>query len=167
MGTFEQLMVSPLMPKDILIGKSVPAFILALAEGSLILVCSIFIFGIKFQGSFLLLYGSLMIFLLSIIGVGLFISSLCKTQQQTVVGTFLFMTPAVNLSGFATPVENMPYWLQCIAEIIPLKHFLIVMKGVFLKNISPLMVFHNTWPNVFIAIFTLSAATWLFRRRME
>jgi ABC-2 type transport system permease protein len=167
MGTFEQLLVSPLTPREILLGKTVPALLLAMAEGTVILICAIFVFGIKFQGSFLLLYGSMTIFLLAIVGCGLFISSLCKTQQQTVVGTFLFMIPSVNLSGFATPVENMPHWLQYVAQIIPLKHFLIVMKGTFLKDISARIVFDNTWPNVIIAICTLSAATWLFRRRME
>lgn len=167
MGTFEQLLVSPLTPREILLGKTIPALLLAMAEGTVILLCAIFVFGIKFQGSFLLLYASMAIFLLSIVGCGLFISSLCRTQQQTVVGTFLFMTPAVNLSGFATPVENMPHWLQYAANLIPLKHFLIVMKGIFLKDISARMVFDNTWPNLIIAICTLTAATWLFRRRME
>lgn len=167
MGTFEQLLVSPLTPREILLGKTIPALLLAMAEGTVILVCAIFVFGIKFQGSFLLLYASMAVFLLAIVGCGLFVSSLCTTQQQTVVGTFLFMTPTVNLSGFATPVENMPLWLQYVAQIIPLKHFLIVVKGVFLKDISARMVFDNTWPNAIIALCTLTAATWLFRRRME
>ena len=167
MGTFEQLLVSPLTPGGILIGKTIPALVLAIAEGTLILLCAIFVFGIKFQGSFILLYISMIVFLLSIVGFGLFISSLCKTQQQSVVGTFLFMTPSMNISGFATPVENMPMWLQYVAELSPMKHFLIVAKGVFLKDISAQMVFNNTWPNVIIAICTLSAATWLFRKRME
>lgn len=167
MGTFEQLLVSPLTPREILIGKTIPALILSLAEGTVILICAILFFRIKFQGSLILLYASLTIFLLSIVGMGLFISSLCKTQQQTVVATFIFMTPAVNLSGLATPVENMPTWLQYVAHINPFMHFLTVLKGLFLKDISALMVFHNTWPNMIIAFFTLSMASWLFRRRME
>jgi ABC-2 type transport system permease protein len=167
MGTFEQLLISPITPREILLGKTIPALLLAMAEGTVILVCAIFVFGIKFQGSFILLYCSLAVFLLAIVGFGLFISAMCTTQQQTVVGTFLFMTPAVNLSGFATPVENMPQWLQYFSEVIPLKHFLIVVKGVFLKDISAQMVFDNTWPNLIIAAFTLTAAGWLFRRRME
>ena len=85
MGTFEQLLISPVTPREILLGKTVPALFLAMCEGTVILVCAIFVFGIKFQGSFLLLYCSLAIFLLAIVLFGLFISSLCKTQQQTVV----------------------------------------------------------------------------------
>lgn len=167
MGTFEQLLVAPLTPGEILIGKTIPPLLLAIAEGSLILVLAIVLFGIKFQGNFLLLYTSMVIFLLAVVGFGLFISSLCMTQQQAVLGTFLFMNPAVILSGFATPVENMPLWLQHLSSVIPLKHFLIIIKGLFLKDFSADLVLKHTFPNALIALFTLSAATWFFKRRME
>jgi ABC-2 type transport system permease protein len=167
MGTFEQLLVSPVSPRQILIGKTIPALLLSLAESTVILFLSVYAFGIKFQGSVLWLYASMLVFLLAVVGIGLFISSLCKTQQQAVLGTFVFMVPSVNLSGFATPVENMPDWLQHVSDLIPLKHFLIVVKGLFLKNVPLDVVFANTWPNMLIALFTLSMAGWLFRRRME
>tara|TARA_R110002095_G_scaffold198410_6_gene177801 strand:+ start:391 stop:1500 length:1110 start_codon:yes stop_codon:yes gene_type:complete len=166
MGTFEQLLVSPVTPNEILLGKTIPAFLIAIAEASIILVLSLYLFGLEFQGSLLLLYSSMVVFLMAIIGIGLFISALCMTQQQAVLGTFLFMTPAVLISGFATPTENMPQWLQYIAELIPLKHFLIVVKGVFLKDMGALTVFQNTWPNAVIAAVTLPLAGWFFKHRM-
>lgn len=167
MGTFEQLLVSPITPKQILLGKTIPALFLSLAESTVILFCAIFIFKVAFEGSFFLLYSSMFIFLLSVVGIGLFISSLCATQQQAVLGTFVFMVPATLLSGFATPIENMPNWLQMVTEIIPLKHFLIVVKGLFLKDMSAHVVFENTWPNVIIAVCTLTTAHWFFRKRLS
>lgn len=167
LGTFDQLLVSPMLPIEILIGKVLPAIFIGMAEGSLIIFAAIFIFQIPFTGSFLWLYLGMFIFVSSIVGVGLFISSLCSTQQQAILGTFLFTSPAISLSGFATPIENMPYWLQQLTQIIPLRYFLVIVKGSFLKAIPPQVVFSNIWQMTLIAIVTLSAATWLFRRRLQ
>jgi ABC-2 type transport system permease protein len=167
LGTFDQLLVSPLKPFEILLGKTIPSFFLAWCEGLLILGVAIFIFRVPFNGSIFLLIAGLSAFLLAIVGVGLFISSLAKTQQQAVLGAFVFMVPAMLMSGFATPVENMPPWLQVVAEGNPLKHFLIIIKGVFLKDMPPALVAANTWPILVIALFTLGGASWLFRSRLE
>jgi ABC-2 type transport system permease protein len=167
LGTFDQLLVSPMVPIEILIGKVMPAIFIGMAEGSFIILAAIFIFQIPFTGSFLLLYFSMFIFISSIVGVGLFISALCYTQQQAILGSFLFITPAVALSGFATPIENMPVWLQYATQIIPLRYFLIIVKGSFLKGIPAHVVFTNVWQMTLIAILTLSAATWLFRKRLQ
>jgi ABC-2 type transport system permease protein len=167
MGTFEQLLVSPLQPVEILAGKALPALFLALCSASLLLAIAIFVFRIPFQGSLLLLYGALVVFLTSIVGIGLFISSLCMTQQQAILGAFVFMPPAVILSGFATPIENMPPWLQECTLTNPLRWFLIIVRGVFLKDMPAADVLSNTLPMVVIAIATLTAASWLFKRRME
>jgi len=167
MGTFEQLMVSPLQPIEILVGKALPALFLALCSASLLLAIAIFVFRIPFQGSLILLYGAMIIFLMAIIGIGLFISSLSMTQQQAILGAFVFMPPAVILSGFATPIENMPPWLQEFTLANPLRWFLIIVRGVFLKDMPPADVLANTLPMVAIAIVTLTAATWLFKHRME
>lgn len=115
----------------------------------------------------LLLLAALGIFLLSIVGVGLLISSLAMTQQQAVLGAFVFMVPAMLMSGFATPVENMPDWLQSVVQANPLKHFMIIIKGIFLKDMPPLLVAANAWPIAVIAIVTLGSAPWLFRARLE
>jgi len=167
MGTFEQLLVSPLQPFEILLGKALPALFLALCSASLLLGIAIFIFRIPFQGSLTLLCGALVVFLLAIVGIGLFISSLCMTQQQAILGAFVFMPPAVILSGFATPIENMPHWLQTFTSFNPLRWFLIIVRGIFLKDMPPGDVLTNTLPMVVIALATLAAAGWLFKRRME
>jgi ABC-2 type transport system permease protein len=167
LGTFDQLLVSPLKPYEILLGKTIPSFFLAWVEGLIMLIVAIFVFRVPFNGSVILLIAGLSAFLLSIVGIGLFVSSLAKTQQQAVLGAFAFMVPAMLMSGFATPVENMPPWLQVVAEGNPLKHFMIIIKGVFLKDMPPALVAANIWPILVIALFTLGGASWLFRSRLE
>lgn len=167
MGTFDQLLVSPLSPLEILIGKAVPAIVIGLAEGTIILLAGIFIFEIPFTGHLGLLYIALFVFVCAIVGVGLFISSLCATQQQAILGTFVFMSPAVLLSGFATPIENMPTWLQYFTYANPLRYMLVISKGCFLKAMPTDIVLANTWQMVVIAAFTLAGATWFFKSRLE
>lgn len=167
LGTFDQLLVSPATPFEILVGKTVPAVIIGMLEGSLIIFVGVFIFQVPFTGSLFLLYCSMFVFILAIVGVGLFISSLSKTQQQAVLGSFLFMSPAILLSGFATPIENMPVWLQPVTYLIPLKYYLVVAKGIFLKDMPSDIVFNNMWPTAIIALFTLTGASWLFKRRLQ
>lgn len=167
LGTFDQLLVSPMKPLGILLGKAIPAIFIGMMEGTFILLVGVFLFGIPFTGSLLLMYGSMFVFVTSITGMGLFISSLCSTQQQAILGTFVYMSPSVLLSGFATPIENMPTWLQYATLINPLRYFLVVSKGSFLKAIPAEVVFENTWQMALIACFTLTAAAFLFRRRIE
>jgi len=167
LGTFDQLLVSPLSPLEILIGKSIPAIVISMLAGSLIVFVGVHVYGIPFTGSLLTLYASMFVFVCSIVGIGLFISAISSTQQQAILGSFVFMSPSVSLSGFATPVENMPGWLQPWTNLIPLRHFLVVTKGVFLKAMPFEMVMENTWPLALIAVFTLSAAAWFFRHRLE
>ena len=158
LGTFEQLLVSPLRPVEIVIGKAIPALLIGLAEGTLMLSVGVFGFRIPFQGSIVLLYLSMTVYLTAIIGVGLFISSLATTQQQGILGAFVFIVPAILLSGFATPIENMPEWLQRVTLINPVRHYLALVKGLFLKGMPAVMVFHLLWPLALIAAATLSAA---------
>jgi len=167
LGTFDQLLVSPLTPAEILVGKTVPALIIGAAEGSLILLAAVLVFGVPFTGSVVLLYASMVVFLAAVIGVGLFISSLSMTQQQGLLGAFVFMVPSVLLSGFASPVENMPEWLQPVTWFDPLRHFLVIIQGVFLKSMPAEVVFASTWPMAVIAAITLGAAWALFRHRLE
>ena len=167
LGTFEQLLVSPLTPVEIIIGKALPALLIGMGEASLMIAIGVFVIGVPLLGSLTMLYSTMVVFMLSVIGVGLFISSLAKTQQQAILGTFVFMVPAMLLSGFASPIENMPDWLQTATLANPIRYFIEICKGVFLKEMPLSMALDNLWPMLIIALVTLSAATWLFRHRME
>ncbi len=167
LGTFDQLLVSPMQPHEILLGKTIPAIFISLIEGSIIVAAGIFIFQIPFTGSLWLLYLSLFVFICSVVGIGLFLSSIVKTQQQAILGSFIFMSPAVLLSGYATPVENMPSWLQFINYANPVRYFLVIAKGLFLKEMPFPIVFSNIWPMIIISICTLAGANWFFRKRLE
>lgn len=166
MGTYEQLLVSPLSPMEILIGKAIPALVIGVAEGSLMLLAGFIFLGLPVRGFILPLYLSMIVFIFAIVGMGLFISSLSRTQQQSTLGVFLCMSPLVILSGFATPIENMPPWLQAFAQLNPLKYFLIIVRGTCMKQISLFTVFNNTWPMLLIAVGTLSVSAWTFRKKI-
>lgn len=165
-GTFDQLLVTPLRPVEILIGKSLPGILVGLLQGSLIILIAVHGFGIPLRGPVGALYLGMALFLLSAVGVGLMISSLAVTQQQGLLGAFLFLVPAVILSGFATPIDNMPPAVQLITYLDPLRYFLIVLRGVFLEGDSYALLFDQYWPMALIGLTSLAAAGWLFRHRM-
>ncbi len=167
LGTFDQLLVSPLVPWEILVGKIVPGIIIGLLEGTLMFTIGTLVFGVPFTGSLILYFFSLLIFVTSISGIGLFISSLSATQQQAMLGTFIFMMPSVLLSGFATPIENMPTWLQPVTALIPLKYMMIISKGLFLKAMPARIVFANIWPLLIIGFVNIVGAGLFFRRRLQ
>ena len=165
-GTFDQLLLTPLSPSEILVGKALPAFVIGLAEASFIILVAVAWFGVPLRGSLPALYAGLVLFLLSAIGVGLMISSLAVTQQQGLLGAFLFLVPAVILSGFATPIANMPTPVQILTYANPMRYFLIVLRSVFLKGAVCADLMHQYWPMAVIGILNLVAAGQLFRRRM-
>jgi len=165
-GTFEQLLVTPLRPFEILLGKSVPAMVIGLAEGTIIIAVGVLWFGVPLHGDLALLYGGLFIYLLAVIGVGLMISSISRTQQQAILGAFLFVVPAVILSGFATPIANMPPFIQDLTLINPMRYFLIIVRGTFLEGLPAELVYQRLWPMGAIALLTLSGASWMFRHRL-
>ncbi|MBP7074584.1 MAG: ABC transporter permease [Rhabdochlamydiaceae bacterium] len=167
LGTFDQLLVSPLMPHEILIGKIIPGIIIGFIEGTFMLTMGTLVLGVPFTGSLLLYFMSLFIFVSSVSGIGLFISSLSTTQQQAMLGTFVFMVPSVLMSGFATPIENMPQWLQPFTYIIPLRYMLVISKGLFLKAMPAKIVLENAWPLIVISCVNFIGAAWFFRRRLE
>lgn len=164
-GTFDQLLVSPLTPEMIMIGKAVPAMVVAFFQATLILCAAVFLYHVPFRGSLILLYVGMLFYALSLVGVGLLISSICNTQQQAFLGAFSFMMPAMMLSGFAAPVENMPRWLQVLTWPNPVRHFVEIVKGVFLKDASFERVASLTWPLIVIGAINLTAAAVMFRRK--
>lgn len=167
LGTFDQLLVSPCTPAEIIVGKIVPALIIGLAIGLIMAAAAVYGFRVPFSGSFGLLFACLVLFILSIVGIGLMISSISSTQQQAILGTFAVAVPASLLSGFATPVENMPLVLQYLAQAIPLTHYLIILQGSFLKALSPAEIFTHAWPMAVIALVTLPTATFFVRSRLS
>ncbi|WP_256923993.1 ABC transporter permease [Sphingomonas sp. IBVSS2] len=167
LGTFDQLMVSPLRVHEILIGKMVPPFVIGMINGSVYLVVAPLVFGVPFTGSLLLFWLSLGMYLLALIGMGMLVSAASQTQQQAFLGVFLVTTPLILLSGYASPIDNMPDWLQTITYLDPARYFLVIVQGLFLKAMPAAAVFHQLWPLALIACVTLSASAWLFRARME
>lgn len=167
LGTFDQILVSPLLPHEILIGKTVPAVIFGVIEGLVIWVIGITVFKVPFNGSVILLIFSMVIFIISIVGIGLFISAISKTQQQSLLGNFIFMVPAMNLSGYVGPVENMPVWLQHVTFFNPLKYALIIIKRLFLKSMSFVEICQCGWPLLIIGFATLALAQYTFSKKLE
>lgn len=167
LGTFDQLMVSPLRVHEILIGKMVPPFLVGLFNGTVYLIVAPTVFGVPFTGSLLLFYLSLAVYMLALIGVGMLVSAASQTQQQAFLGSFLATTPLILLSGYASPIDNMPGWLQIVTYADPARYFLVIVQGLFLKAMPASVVFGQLWPLALIACVTLSAAAWLFRARME
>lgn len=165
-GTFDQLLVTPLRPVEILIGKTLPGFLIGLAEASVITLAAVFWFKVPLLGSLLTLYTGIMLFLLSGVGVGLMISSFAVTQQQGLLGAFIFMVPSIILSGFATPIRNMPQLVQDITLLNPMRYFLVVLRGVFLEGLPFHLLIHQFWPMALIGVTAFSIAGWLFRHRM-
>ncbi len=167
LGTFDQLMVSPLRVHEILIGKMVPPLIIGIFNGSLYLIIAPLMFGVPFTGSLLLFFVSLTAYMLALIGVGMLVSASSQTQQQAFLGSFLATTPLMLLSGYASPIDNMPGWLQVVTYADPARYFLIIVQGLFLKAMPAGAVLHQLWPLMLIACVTLGASAWLFRARME
>ncbi len=165
-GTFDQLLVTPMRPLDILLGKSIPGLLIGSIEATFIITAGVLWFGVPLRGGFVALYLGLFLFLLSVIGIGLMISSLSVTQQEALLGTFLFMVPSIILSGFATPIANMPLLVQYLTYINPMRYFLIVVRGVFLEGPSTWSLAPQYWPMMIIGLTTLAMAGWLFRRRL-
>lgn len=165
-GTFDQLLVTPLRPGEILLGKALPGFLIGMVQGTVILLITVLWFEVPLRGSLPALYAGLALFLLSGVGVGLLISSLAVTQQQGLLGAFMFMVPAITLSGFATPIANMPEAVQAVTLIDPLRYFLIILRKVFLEGAGFDVLTAQLWPMALIGTCSLALASWLFRHRM-
>jgi ABC-2 type transport system permease protein len=133
-GTLEQIMVTPIRPWELVVGKTLPFAMIGLLDAIIIALIGVFWFEVPFRGNPLILFLGNVLFLMSAVGIGLFISTISSTQQQAQISTFFFAMPAFILSGFAFPLENMPEWLQNITYINPLRYFLVIIRGVFLKG---------------------------------
>lgn len=164
-GTFDQLLVTPLTPGFIMLGKAVPGILVGMVQGAIIATAAVWLYGLPMTGSPWLLLLSTFFYALSLVGVGLFISALCGTQQQAFLGVFSFMVPSVILSGYLAPVENMPLAMQVLSKGNPLTYFIAVSKAIFLKSYGLADAWPFLWPLLAIAVATSGIAYWMFRHR--
>jgi ABC-2 type transport system permease protein len=167
LGTYDQLLVSPTTAMEIIASKTIPAMLFGFVLSCTVTLIAIYLFRIPFVGSALLMLTGLVCFLFSAAGIGLTVSSLCQTQQQAMMGLFFCMVPLMLISGFITPVENMPHWLQHLAQLSPLTHYLIIIQGSFLKAMTLREMLDNIWPLALIGGITCTIATVVVRARME
>ncbi len=165
-GTFDQLLVTPLEPFDILMGKIIPGFVIGILEATVIVLFATLVFHVPLRGSLAALYLGLFLFILSGLGVGLMISSVVTTQQQGLLGAFLFMVPAIILSGFATPIQNMPKIIQDLTLLDPLRYVLVILRQVFLKGAGVGDLWSQYGPLALIGSVTMVLAALFFRRRL-
>jgi ABC-2 type transport system permease protein len=166
-GTIEQLMVTPIRPIELIVGKMIPAAVIGLVDVLLITAAAVALFGVPFQGSALLVFFCSLLFLLTGLGTGLLISTISRTQQQAALSAFLFATPAFMFSGFVFPIRNMPLIVQYFTYINPLRYFLEIVRAIMLKGSGVSVL----WPQMTVlavygtAIMALSAAR--FRKRLD
>lgn len=166
LGTFDQLIVSPLSSLEILFGKAIPPLCISMVLTLIMTGIIIVFFHIPFAGSIILFLSSIFISLLAIVGVGLYISAICNTQQQAILSVMTFMMPAVLLSGFISPIEDMPVFLQYLTWLNPVRFFMVLTRGIFLKGMTLEDVFSNWIPLLIIAFITLTLASRTFKRKL-
>jgi len=165
-GTFDQLLVTPFRPSEIMAGKAIPNMAIGLIQSTTILLIAQFWFHIPFAGSFVILYAGLGLFLMAAVGLGLFVSSIAATMQQAMLYAFLLVMPFALLSGLTTPVSSMPEFLQSVMVINPLLYALDITKRVYLEDAGFAQLFSDFLGLSLIGMVTLSSASWLFRRRL-
>ncbi len=166
-GTLEMLLITPIKPLEIILGKTLPFGIIAFFDTFLVLIVGILWFKIPFKGSFLILLISTGIYILSAIGIGLFISTISKTMPQAMLITFLFFAPAVLLSGLLFPIENMPSFFQYITYLNPLRYFLKIIRDLFLKGIGAENLFIQIFPLFVIGVCIITFSTLRFKKRLD
>lgn len=143
-GTMEQLIVTPIQPMELMLGKTIPFALIGLFHTALLTVVARYLFHVPFRGSLVLLFVCALLFLLTTLGAGLFISTVSRTQQQAMMSTFFFFFPVLLLSGFAFPIASMPLPVQWLTYLNPVRYFMEIVRGVFLKGLG----FADLWPQM-------------------
>jgi ABC-2 type transport system permease protein len=166
-GTLEQIMVTPIRPAEFILGKTLPFFLIGLFDVSLIATVGTLWFQVPFRGQILVLFVGAILFLLCMLGVGLLISTVSSTQQQAMVTAFFFIMPAITFSGFGFPISTMPQWLQYLTYLSPLRYFLVVLRGTYLKGVGMEIL----WPQMFamaaLGISLLTIAVLRFHKALD
>jgi len=165
-GAFDQLLVAPFRPTEIMIGKAVPSMLVGLVQSSLIFLVALFWFRILFAGSCAVFYLGLLLFLAAAIGIGLFLSAIAKIMQQAMILTFVLLLPFMLLSGLMAPADNMPVALQWFTRINPLTYAISITRRVYLEGVGIDVLAPDMLALLAIAVVTLPGAAWLFRNRL-
>ncbi len=166
-GTMEQLIVSPLKPIELIIGKLIPFGVIALFQTAMITTVGVLWFHIPLRGNLLLLLLGTVIYLFTTLGVGLFISTIAATQQEAMMSVFLFYMPTFLLSGFAYPIANMPEVIQWFTLINPMRYFLVVVRGIFLKGVGIDILWVQLVPLLAMGALVITFSALRFRRSLE
>ncbi|MCA1661716.1 MAG: ABC transporter permease [Novosphingobium sp.] len=166
-GTYDELMILPLTPAEILLGKVAPAFVVGVANCLFYTAAIPLLYGVPFTGSLALLLVAIVVYSMSLVGLGLMISTLAGNQQQAFLGMFFVTVPLILLSGYAAPVDNMPEWLQPLVAVNPTYHMIVVSNGIFLKDLPADLVLKHLLPMLGAAVATFTMAWALFRARSE
>jgi ABC-2 type transport system permease protein len=166
-GTFDQLLVTPFRPVEIMAGKALPSMLVGLIQATGVLLVAQLWFRIPFAGSFFTLYTGLLFFLLAAVGMGLLLSAVAATMQQALLYSLLLIMPFSLLSGLTTPLTNMPAALQYFTAINPLRYAIDITRRVYLEGVSLSVLTGDLWPLALIAAVTLGVASWLFNTRTQ
>ena len=166
-GTMEQLIVTPIRPWELLVGKLAPYVVIAFGDALEILVIGIFWFHVPMRGSIGLLLGQSALFVITTLSIGLFASTVARTQQEAMLTTFMTLLPTVYLSGFLFPLAAMPPVLQAISIVIPLRYFLIIVRGIVLKGVGLELMIPETVALVILGIVLMVIASSRFRKRLD
>jgi ABC-2 type transport system permease protein len=166
-GTLEQMMVTPIGRLEFILGKTLPFFLIGLLDTALISLVGTLWFGVPFRGSIGVLAIGAVLFILCMLGIGLFISTISMTQQQAMVSGFFFNMPAITFSGFGTPISSMPEWMQTLTYLNPLRYFLEVLRGVYLKGVG----LDVLWPQMaamgLLGVVMLAISVARFRKSLD
>jgi ABC-2 type transport system permease protein len=166
-GTIEQLIVTPVRPLELIIGKIAPFVVIAFLNLLEVLAIGVFWFDVPIKGSLGLLLGLAALFLLTSLGIGIFISSVSNTQQEAMLLSFLIMFPSVFLAGFFFPIEAMPRWLQIVTYIIPLRYMLVVIRGIILKGVGLEILSEQVLALAIFGVAIMLLASARFRKKLE
>jgi len=166
-GTFDQLLVTPFRPYEIMVGKSLPSMLIGLVQATGVLLVAQLWFRIPFAGSYLTLYSGLFLFLLAAVGIGLLLSSVAATMQQAMLYAMVVILPFSLLSGLTTPLSNMPTVLQYFTALNPLSYAIDITRRVYLEGAGLGLLLPDLWPLALIAAVTLSAASWTFGHQLR
>jgi ABC-2 type transport system permease protein len=166
-GTLEQIMVTPIRPAEFILGKTLPFFLIGIFDVTLISVVGSLWFQVPFRGNVAVLATGAVLFILCMLGVGLLISTVSSTQQQAMVTSFFFIMPAITFSGFGFPISTMPHWMQLMSYAIPLRYFLIVVRGTFLKGAGMDILWPQMAAMAGLGVLLLTTAILRFHKALD